>query len=171
MKRLIVFVLACALSAWAQGRPAGAGRPSGVGGGSSTGSGMGNSGSMGRGSDMGRSDTGTMGTSHRPSDTGKQSPGQALSTNSKLSQKLDSLLPKGMTAQDACQGFKNLGQCVAAIHVAHNLDIPFADLKDKMTGSGSESLGKAIRDLKPDANAKAEEKKAKGQANDDLKES
>jgi hypothetical protein len=127
---------------------------------------MGNSGGMGH--DMNRGD---MGASHRPSDTGKQSPGQALSTNSKLSQKLDSLLPNGMTAQQACSGFKNLGQCVAAIHVAHNLDIPFADLKSKMTGSGSESLGKAIHDLKPDANTKAEEKKAKQQADEDLKDS
>jgi hypothetical protein len=168
MKRLIVFVLACALSAWAQGRPAGAGRPSGVGGGSSSGMGTGNASSMGHGSDMGHSD---MGTSHRPSDTGKQAPDHALSTNSKLSSKLDSLLPNGMTAQQACSGFKNLGQCVAAIHVSHNLGISFGDLKSKMTGSGSESLGKAIHDLKPDANAKAEEKKAKQQADDDLKES
>jgi hypothetical protein len=170
MKRLIVFVLACALSAWAQGRPAGAGagRPSGVGGGSSSGMGSGNASGMSHGSDMGHSD---MGSSHRPADTGKQSPDHALSTNTKLSSKLDSLLPAGMTAQQACSGFKNLGQCVAAIHVSKNLGVSFGDLKSKMTGSTSESLGKAIHDLKPDANAKAEEKKAKQQADDDLKTS
>ncbi len=168
MKRLIVFVLACALSAWAQGRPSSAGRSAGVGGGSGMGSGMGNSAGMGHDMGMGHS---TPGTSNRPGDAGKQSMDHALAPDSKLSQKLDSLLPSGTNAQQACQGFKNLGQCVAAIHVAHNLDIPFADLKSKVTGSASESMGKAIHDLKPDANAKAEEKKAKEQANDDLKES
>ncbi len=73
-----------------------------------------------------------------------------------------------MTAQDACSGFKNLGQCVAAIHVSHNLDIPFTDVKSKMTGTGAESLGKAIKDLKPAVDAKAESKKAQKQADQDL---
>ncbi len=168
MKRLIVFVLACALSAWAQGRPSSAGRPAGAGGGSSTGSGMGNAAGMGHDMGMGHS---TTGASNRPTDAGKQAPDHALATDSKLSQKLDSLLPKGMTAQQACSGFKNLGQCIAAVHVSHNLGISFDDLKAKMTGAGSESLGKAIHDLKPDANAKTEEKKAKQQADDDLKNS
>ena len=170
MKRLIVFVLACSIGAFAQGRPSSAGRPSGVGGGSGMGSsGMGSNG-MGRPSDMGRSTTG-MGSSHQPSETGKKTPDQILSNNRKLSSKLDSLLPKGETSQQACSGFKNLGQCVAAIHVAHNLGISFDDLKAKMTGSGSESLGKAIHALKPDADAKTEEKKGKQQADDDLKNS
>ena len=46
----------------------------------------------------------------------------------------------------ACNGFKNLGQCVAAAHVAKNLDIPggFDALKAKTTGTGAVSLGKAI---------------------------
>jgi hypothetical protein len=37
----------------------------------------------------------------------------------------------------ACSGFKNLGQCIASMHVAKNLDIPggFEPLKDKMTGT------------------------------------
>ena len=172
MKRLIVFVLACALSAWAQGRPASAGRPAGAGSGASSsgmGSTMGNSGSMGRPSDTGRPEG--PGTANRPSDIGKQAPSHALSADTKLSSKLGSLLPNGMTAQQACDGFKNLGQCVAAIHVSHNLGISFDDLKAKTTGSGSESLGKAIHDLKPDADAKSEEKKAKKQADDDLKTS
>jgi hypothetical protein len=66
-----------------------------------------------------------------------------------------------------------LGQCVAAAHVAKNLDIPggFAALKAKMTGTGSMSLGKAIEQLSPNANAKSEAKKANKQADDDMKES
>ncbi|NUQ27821.1 MAG: hypothetical protein HOQ35_04820 [Acidobacteriaceae bacterium] len=91
-----------------------------------------------------------------------------LTQNTKLSSNLDKLLPQGMTAQQACSGFKNLGECVAAIHVAHNLDIPFADLKNKVAGTGSESLGKAIQSLKPGVDANGELKRAKRQAKDDL---
>lgn len=47
-------------------------------------------------------------------------------------------------------------------------NIPFADLKAKMTGG--DSLGQAIQALKSDANAKAEAKKEQKQADDDLKE-
>ncbi len=73
-----------------------------------------------------------------------------------------------MTAQQACSGFKNLGECVAAVHVSNNLNIPFADLKSRMTGTNPEALGKAIQDLKPDANAKQEAKKGQKQAQQDL---
>ncbi len=47
------------------------------------------------------------------------------------------LLPAGSNIYDACRGFKNWGQCVAAVHVSHNLNIPFADLKARMTDSTS----------------------------------
>ncbi len=79
----------------------------------------------------------------------------------------------GQNAQTACSGFKNLGQCVAAAHVAKNLDIPggFDVLKAKVTGSGAVSLGKAIKGFAPDADPKAEEKKANKQASVDLNES
>jgi hypothetical protein len=40
------------------------------------------------------------------------------------------------------QGFKNLGQLVAAVHVSHNFYIPFDQLKAKMIGPPTESLGK-----------------------------
>jgi hypothetical protein len=95
-------------------------------------------------------------------------PKQLQDPNSKLSTHLQALLPKGTTPQQACSGFKNLGQCVAAIHVSHNLGISFTDLKSKMTGSNSESLGKAIQDLKPTANSNAEKKKAEQEAKDDM---
>ena len=98
----------------------------------------------------------------------KQSPDQLLNKNTKLSANLQKLLPAGTTPQQACSGFKNLGQCVAAIHVAHNLGISFSDVQAKMTGSKPESLGKAIQDLRPGANAGAEKKKAEKQAKDDM---
>jgi len=111
-----------------------------------------------------------------------------LSKNSKLSNKLQTFT--GMSAQKACSGFKNLGQCVAAAHVSKNLGISFACLKSNMTGtapsSGSNcparagtkttgtktmSLGKSIQSLRPNANSKSEARKAQQQAEEDLKDS
>src|SRR6266849_11085872 len=65
-----------------------------------------------------------------------------------------------------------IGQCVAAAHVAKNLDIPggFDALKAKVTGSGAVSLGTAIKGFAPNADVKAETKKANKQASDDQKE-
>jgi hypothetical protein len=104
-------------------------------------------------------------------DMSHASPGDVLSHNTAIAGKIKTLT--GQDAQTACNGFKNLGQCVAAAHVAKNLDIPggFDALKAKVTGSGAESLGKAIKGFAPNADAKAEEKKANKQASDDLKES
>ena len=112
--------------------------------------------------------------------TGEQSMTQKLTDNTKLADKISKLT--GMSATSACQGFKNLGQCVAAAHVAKNLDVPggFTGLKDKMLGisangstttSKAMSLGKAIQTLDPKANIKAETKKAKQQADQDVKDS
>ncbi len=99
------------------------------------------------------------------------SPGDVLSHNTAIAAKI-----KALTNQDAsmaCGKFKNLGQCVAAAHVAKNLNIPggFDALKAKITGTPAMSLGKAIESLDPSANAKSETKKANKQASDDLKES
>jgi hypothetical protein len=97
-------------------------------------------------------------------------PGDVLSHNTAIAGKIKTLT--GEDAKTACSGFKNIGQCVAAAHVAKNLDIPggFDALRAKVTGSGSVSLGKAIEELAPKADAKAEAKKANKQASDDLKE-
>jgi hypothetical protein len=98
------------------------------------------------------------------------SPSEVLSHNPAIGDKIQKLT--GQSAQTACNGFKNIGQCVAAAHVAKNLDIPggFDALKAKLTGSGAISLGKAIKQLAPDADSKAEAKKANKQAEDDLSE-
>lgn len=94
---------------------------------------------------------------------------QKLASNKQLASKLQGLLPPGTDLNAAAAGFKNLGQFVAAVHVSHNLGIPFDQLKSKMIGPPSESLGKAISQLKPDTNAKAETKKAESEAKDDMK--
>jgi hypothetical protein len=95
---------------------------------------------------------------------------QKLDSKPKLSAKLQSLLPAGTDLKTASDGFRNFGQFVAAVHVSHNLGIPFDQLKAKMTGDNAESLGKAIKELKPDADAKAEVKKAQQQSKQDQQE-
>lgn len=111
---------------------------------------------------------------------------QLLTKNTKLSDKIKSLT--GESAQQACSGFKNLGQCVAAAHVSKNLGVSFACLKSDMTGTaapsgsactaGTEtktagtktmSLGKSIQSLSPTADSKSAAKKAQQQADQDLK--
>jgi hypothetical protein len=106
---------------------------------------------------------------------GSQSPTTVLD-NRKLDSSLTNALSKsgisvpGGNLKTACSGFKTLGLCIAAMHVAKNLDIPggFDALKDKMTSANGVSLGKAIQELSPNANAKAESKKANKQANHDI---
>ena len=111
-----------------------------------------------------------MGANNSRSDMSHGSPSEVLSHNTAIAGKIKTLT--GEDAKTACGGFKNIGQCVAAAHVAKNLDIPggFDALKAKMTGSGSVSLGKAIEQLAPNANAKSEARKAQKQADDDMKE-
>ena len=97
--------------------------------------------------------------------------GDKLADNTKLAAKLQSLLPKGTDLTLASSGFKNLGQFVAAVHVAHNLGIPFDQLKAKMMGPPKESLGKAVHALRPDADSKSEISKANKQAKQDIDDS
>jgi hypothetical protein len=94
---------------------------------------------------------------------------ELLTQNTKLSSRLESLLPAGTNVQEAAQGYDNLGQFVAAVHVSKNLDIPFHDLKAEMMSG--KSLGQAIHELKPSANAHAEAVKANEQALKDMEES
>lgn len=98
------------------------------------------------------------------------SPSTVLSHNTAIAGKIKALTNED--AATACEGFKNLGRCVAAAHVAKNLNITggFDALKAKITGTGAMSLGKAIQSFDPNANAKSEVKKATKQADDDMKE-
>ena len=105
---------------------------------------------------------------------------QLLTQNTKLSDKISTLT--GEPAQQACTGFKNLGQCVAAAHVSKNLGISFACLKSDMTGTApatnsscptgtgnkSMSLGKSIQTLSPKSDSKTEAKKGQQQSNQDI---
>jgi hypothetical protein len=118
------------------------------------------------------------------------SPTTLLTNNTKLDSTLTSklqskgLLPTGTDLKVTCAGFKNLGQCIAAIHVSHNLNVPFACMQADMTGtapvagttcptgtgSSKLSLGKSIQALSPNADAKAESKTGTSEANADIKD-
>lgn len=94
---------------------------------------------------------------------------QRIAANPALVARLQALLPAGMTVESAATGFKNEGQFIAALHVSHNLNIPFAQLKAEMTGTDHDSLGQAIHTLQPTADAKAAAKTAEQEARADIK--
>ena len=99
--------------------------------------------------------------------------GLSVTQNTHLSSRLQPLLPAGMTMEAAAAGFKNEGQFLAAVHAAHNLDIPFDQLKTQMTGNNGMPLGKAVQKLRPelDSNtAKESVKLADRQAERDLRQ-
>jgi len=104
----------------------------------------------------------------------------------KLASELQALLPPRTKLEDACTSFKELGDCVAALHVSHNLKIKFNCLKWDLTAvqpapgnvssctapEGGKALGlsKAIHTLKPDADAKTEARTAERRAREDIKD-
>src|SRR5579863_7566719 len=167
MKRTIVTVAIAAAAAWLFAIPAAAqGRSQNHPGGATAAGSMGSVGQGHSGSAM----------------SGLRSAGELLTQNTQLASKLSGLLPAGTDLQAAASGFKNLGQFVAAVHVSHNLDIPFDQLKctelattdacPNMTvpAKGS-SLGGAIQTLKPSATSsdtKAAVKQAKKEASHDI---
>ena len=104
----------------------------------------------------------------------------------KLASQLQALFPPRTKLEDACTAFRQLSECVAALHVSHNLKIKFNCLKWDVTGTqplkgnvsactapdGGKplSLSKAIQTLKPDADGKAEAKSAQRRAQEDIKD-
>jgi hypothetical protein len=118
---------------------------------------------------------------------GPMSPTSLLQQNTKLAAKLATFFPQGTDLSAEAAGFKNLGQFVSAVHVSHNLGIPFADLKcselgtvkatasgttcsSSVTNQNAESLGKAIQTLKPEANSPKAIQEADRQGEQDLKD-
>ena len=100
-------------------------------------------------------------TQSDPAATAQSSASTAQST------RLAAIVPAGMSAQEACTGFRSVEECTATLHLSQNLGIPFPDLKSKVTGGAK--LGAAIHQLKPDANVKAELRKAEEQARSDTR--
>lgn len=88
---------------------------------------------------------------------------EKLQKNTNLASKLESRLPKGTDLMLAAEGFRNLGQFVAAVNVSNNLNIDFVQLKTSMVDDGL-SLGQSIQKLRPTADATREASLAESQA-------
>jgi hypothetical protein len=90
-----------------------------------------------------------------------------ITSHPQLASKVTTLLPKGVTLNQASQGFKNQGQFIAALHVSHNLGIPFATLRTAMVKDHL-TLGQAIQKAKG-AEDETAVKTAEREADDDVK--
>ena len=110
------------------------------------------------------------GSQHTLAKAAPKTPGELLTQNKKLWDKLSVLLrqqdPPVTDLQAASQGFRNLDQLVVAVHTSYNLGIPFDQLKTAALASGS--LSKEIQLLKPDAHVEGAIRQAMLQALDDL---
>jgi hypothetical protein len=91
-----------------------------------------------------------------------------ITANATLLGEVTPLLPSGMTLATASAGFHSEEQFLAALHAAKDLNISFTDLKAEMTGTSHDSLGQAIHDLSPGADAKTAAKTAEGEARHDI---
>lgn len=93
------------------------------------------------------------------------------------------LLPSHTDLKATCSDFKDLDDCVAALHASHNVGIKFDCLKWNVTAVAPDgaaktctapessrpvSLERAIRALKPDADAREEAKTALRQARENI---
>jgi len=120
-----------------------------------------------------------------PSPTASEQLAANKEQEKKLSLQLQAVLPPRTSLKDACAGFKNLSDCVAALHVSHNLTIKFNCLKWDVTGTKpagdvkscaapsrdkAMDLSRAIMVLKPDANARMEAKNAEKRAREAIKD-
>lgn len=174
---LSLAVVLCATAALAQHGNSGAAGSGAASGGTGMGAAMGHSTGLDNHGNSANTNAGNSGSTH------KMSVSDILSKNPAIGDKIQSLT--GMPASQACTGFKNLGQCVAAAHVSKNLRITFDCLRSDMTGTAplsasncpagtgakSVSLGKSIQTLDPHADSKSESKKGQTEAQQDLKNS
>src|SRR5438445_1017534 len=103
----------------------------------------------------------------------------------KLSLQLQAVLPPRTSLRDACAGFKSLNDCVASLHISHNLNIKFNCLKWDVTGGKpagdvkscaapsnekAMDLNKAIHVRKPGVNSPTQAKSAEKRAREDIKD-
>ena len=92
---------------------------------------------------------------------------ERIERNPALRAKVASMLPQGANLKTAASGFKNQGQFIEALHASKNLNIPFSELKARMTGPNAMSLGQAVHVLRPNTperQARQEAKLAEKQA-------
>ena len=129
------------------------------------------------GSGSSHSSTTTKSTTSTPTSTTTSGTGstttltpvqQKLQKNTNLADKLSTRLPKNTDLMAAAEGFKNLGQFVAAVNVSNNLGLDFTELKTRMVDDGM-SLGQAIQDGKKTVDVETEVRKAETEADSMIK--
>lgn len=119
---------------------------------------------------------------HKDSRTASEQLAANPDEDKKLTELLQGLLAPRADVKDVCSEFKTVEDCVAAIHASHNVGVHFACLKWNMTNvkpAGAKScsepeidrpltLERAIRELKPDADARFEAKNALRKARENI---
>jgi hypothetical protein len=86
--------------------------------------------------------------------------------NADVVTRLAAIVPSGMSSEEACSGFRSVEECATALHLAQNLNIPFADLKSRL--ASGERVSAIIHDFKPQADPKIEIARARDQAHADV---
>jgi hypothetical protein len=71
-----------------------------------------------------------------------------------LRSKLERLLPSGTDLEQAAHGFKTMGLFLHTVQLAHDLELPFSALKDRILAG--RNLWQAVQDLNPNVDAAAE---------------
>lgn len=103
----------------------------------------------------------TVSATHRPLLT------TPLPRNPQLVARLQALLPRDLSVEQAARGFATQEEFVAAVHASRNLDVSFRDLRACIV-SDKMNLGQAIHALRPNADVPRELKRAHKQAEADL---
>jgi hypothetical protein len=97
----------------------------------------------------------------------KTEPAPALVLTSDLASLAKPLLQPGTDLTMASDGFSTRETFLSTAYAAKNLNIPFIVLKDRVVAQRM-SLAAAIRELKPDADAKAEAARAIAEARSEI---
>ncbi len=84
-----------------------------------------------------------------------------------LQERLKPVLNRGANLTLASEGFRNGEQFAMVAHAARNTQIPFMVLKDRVVNQGK-TLDAAIREWKPEMDAKAEASRARAEAREDI---
>jgi hypothetical protein len=84
-----------------------------------------------------------------------------------LRDRVKAVLNPGSSLEIAAADFDNSEQFVTVAHAARDTQVPFVVLKDRVLNQG-QSLAEAIREFKPELDAKEEVKRARAAARSDL---
>ena len=85
----------------------------------------------------------------------------------RLHARLKSVLNRGARMEIAAEGFRSAEEFATVAHAAHNTNVPFLVLKNRVLNEGR-TLADALRDSKPDIDAKAEVERAAAAAKSDI---